>query len=109
MSKKEEKQRPRVDDINKCDTLASVGEYLEDNPFGVPYETEATVHFSKMIYEGNEAIKILELAIYGIKPNFTQFQLVLTTMDGLGGNELKRAHKVLLRIMEIRFELERLV
>ncbi len=89
---KETKDRPRVEDINKCSTPADIAEYLEDNSIQeftpTPYSTR----------------KILEHALY--KPtnlNFTQYQLKLQAI-----NASPRAYEVLLRIMEIRFSLERL-
>ena len=89
---KEEKQRPRVHDINKCSTTASIAEYLEDN---------STAEFIPRPYSTR---KILEHALY--KPtnlNFTQYQLKLQSIEAL-----PKAYEVLLRIMEVRFSLDRL-
>ncbi len=97
-----EAKRERVEDINKCDTPASVGEYLEDNPFGEKtVEYMITVNPHLRIYDVDN---VLNHALY--KPtnlNFTQYQLKLQTMEAP-----PRAYSVLLRIMEIRFSLERL-
>ncbi len=96
----EEATRERVTDINKCGTLASVGEYLEDNPF------EDRV-WSHMEGKRNDVHKLLEHALYKPgKPNFTQYQLKLQSLSS--GHNMTRAYAVLLRIMEIRFDLERL-
>lgn len=86
---KEAKQakRERVYDISKCTTPACVGEYLEDNPFMDP-----------------KIQRILEHALYkSEKPNITQHQLKLQEIG-----TAPKAYAVLLRIMEIRFSLERL-
>ena len=104
MNKENEATRERVTDINKCDTLASVGEYLEDNPFGLNYKHD-------------EIHKLLEHALYkSEKPNFTQYQLKLQSWGSPGMAIANisprltppRAYAVLLRIMEIRFDLEKL-
>ena len=87
-----EAKRERVEDINKCSTPADVGEYLEDNSIQEftprPYSTR----------------KILEHALYKkTNLNFTQYQLKLQSL-----NATPSAYAVLLRIMEIRFSLDRL-
>ena len=82
-----EAKRERVEDINKCSTPTDVGEYLEDNIFMDP-----------------KVQRVLEHALYkSEKPNITQHQLILQSIGTNG-----RAYAVLLRIMEIRFGLERL-
>ena len=82
-----EAKRERVEDINKCSTPADVGEYLEDNIFMDP-----------------RVRRVLEHALYkSEKPNITQHQLMLQSIGTIG-----RAYEVLLRIMEIRFSLDRL-
>ena len=102
---KETKERPRVEDINKCSTPADIAEYLEDNSF---------------INAGQDSHKIqliLEHALYKkTNLNFTQYQLKLQSVGspGLAIASISpsvappRAYAVLLRIMEVRFSLDRL-
>ena len=88
------KDRPRVEDINKCSTPADIAEYLEDNPFKLTRDLAGIpiVHL------------LLEHALYKkTNLNFTQYQLKLQAL-----NAHHRAFAVLLRIMEVRFSLDRL-
>lgn len=95
-------KRERVDDLSKCSTPADIAEYLEDNPFG-----EKTVEYMITVnphLRSYDVDNILNHALY--KPtnlNFTQFQLKLQECQADS-----RAYSVLLRIMEVRFSLERL-
>ncbi len=106
MSKEDrEKQRERVEDINKCSTPASIAEYLEDNPF---INENLDSHKIQLILE-NALLKPTNL-------NFTQYQLKLQSLGSPGSAILgvtskitpPRAYAVLLRIMEVRFSLDRL-
>ncbi len=99
---KETKDRPRVEDINKCSTPADIAEYLEDNPFG-----EKQVEYMQTVNPHLTAFRVDEILNHALyKPtnlNFTQYQLKLQEYEAE-----PRAYSVLLRIMEIRFSLERL-
>lgn len=106
MNEENEATRERVTDINKCGTLASVGEYLEDKPFREPIGSTSNISYKGYVGALASIHKILEHALYKDKPNFTQYQLKLQSLSS--GHNMTRAYAVLLRIMEIRFELERL-
>lgn len=90
------KEAKRVYDINDCTSAADIGDYLVDNSFIAEI-------MKKFDVEG-EIGQILEHALYkSEKPNITQYQLKLQSVKAP-----PRAYAVLLRIMEVRFSLDRL-
>lgn len=96
-------KREKVTDINKCSTLADVGEYLEDNPFRKMIIPDINNPRLDRIGPISDIGKVLKLACGEFNHNFTQYQLKLQALRADS-----RAYEVLLCIMEIRLDLEKM-